>query len=427
MSYQIETIDNCTKKIVFNFEEIDLSAKVNEALLGKQKTTNLKGFRKGKAPLDMIRKLYGPQAENEALSKFVSEQFVSVLEKEKLHAIGSPEFGNTQYEPGKKISFEAKVEIYPEFSLKDMAGLSFEKKSEDVADEDIKKIQDQLLEQKAQMVEVKDKEKTLDKGQFAVLNFQGERPSGERPQSMKGEEFLLEIGSGSFIPGFEEQLIGLKAGEKKTIEVTFPKDYPQKDLSEEKVRFDIELLEIKKKEFPEWSDEFVKEFEYDSISDFQKKTREKLESEKKRIAQQELNSKILDKILEDNPFNVPPTFVEQQRLALIEDMKKNLQQRGLTEDMVKTYFKKWGDDLDKKALFQVKSGLVLDHLAKEFKIEVKEDDIDKKLREMAATPELDYEEVKKYYSSSEEMTNNLKYAIREEKTFEKLVEQVQVK
>jgi trigger factor len=185
---------------------------------------------------------------------------------------------------------------------------------------------------------------------------------------MKGSEFMLEIGSNQFIPGFEDAMIGMKKGEKKTIDLTFPADYHQEDLKNAKVKFHVEALEIKEKKTPELNDELAKEFGFDSALDMQEKTKVRQVTQKARESQEKLHQEILEKFIADNKFDVPQLLIEDQKKALMQDLSQNLKQQGFGEDMLKLYFEKWQDDLNQKAEFQVRSGLVLDTLAKKYNV-----------------------------------------------------------
>ncbi|MBC75318.1 MAG: trigger factor [Halobacteriovoraceae bacterium] len=427
MAYTVEEVNGCTKKFKFNFEDVDLGSQIQAALKEKQKSANLKGFRKGKAPLAMIQQVYGPQVENDALYRFVSEEFYKAVQEEKIRPVGYPNFGNTNFEGGKKVSFEATVETFPEVEVKDYSKYSFKKEDDSINEDDVKELKDRYLAPKSEMVEVQDEKAKLEKGQFAVFNFEGEKPDGTRPDNMKAEEFVLEIGSGQFIPGFEDAMIGMKKGEKKTIELTFPKDYHEADLKGADVKFDVELLEIKEKKVPEMTDELAKEFGFESVEDFDKKNRERLQNQKKREVQAKLQEQILEKLIEENDFDVPNALIEQQKQAVREDLGNNLKQQGFNDEMVKTYFEKWDEDVTQKATFQVKSGLILDKISKKYEVEATDADLDAKIQEMADQSGMEKAQLEQYYKSNEQIKQNLLYAIREEKTFEKLIQDMKVK
>lgn len=425
MSYTLEALNGCTKKISFNFDDVDLTTQIEQALKEKQKTSNLKGFRKGKAPLSMVQQAYGSQIENDALYRFVSQEFYKAVQEEKLKAVGYPTFANTNFE-GKKVSFEATVEIFPEFELKDYSKYSFKKGSTDVTEDDLQKMESQFLGPKAQMEEVKDESVSLDKGLFAVFNFEGEKADGTKPDNMKAQEFLLEIGSGQFIPGFEEGMTGMKKGEKKTIELTFPSDYHEADLRDAKVKFHTELLEIKEKKTPDLTDDLAKEFGFESVDDFKTKNKTRLEAQKKREVLAKVQEEILNKLIEENSFDIPTALVDQQKEAVKNDLANNLKSQGFTEDMVKTYFEKWNADVTAKAEFQVRSGLILDKIANKYEVEATDADLDAKIEEMAASSGMEKKQVEDYYKNAPQVKQNLMYAIREEKTFEKLMNDMKV-
>lgn len=426
MAYSVENINGCTKKIVFNFDKLDLSEQIKAAVKQKQKSVNIKGFRKGKAPLDMVEKVYGPQIESDALNRFVQKELFDAVTEEKLRVVGYPNFENIKYEAGKSVSFDALVEIFPEVKIKDMKGLTFSKDKVEVSEEEVENVKKNYLNSRAEMKEVTDEKVKLAKGLFAVFNFQGEKEDGEKPENMKGEEFLLEIGSGQFIPGFEDGMIGMKKGDKKDINLTFPSDYHVADLKDAKVKFAVELLEIKEKSFPEFSDELAKEFGFESAADFATKTKENLLSQKEKQASEKLNQEILEKLIAENSFDVPAALVAQQEQYLREDLTRTLKSQGFNDSMVGEYFNKWAGDLTEKATFQVKSGLILDNLANDFKVEATDADFNAKVEESAKLSGLELDQVKKYYSEAK-IKQNLMYAIREEKTFDKIKEKVTLK
>ena len=426
MSYQIESINGCTKKLVFAFENVDLTTQVESALKEKQKSANLKGFRKGKAPINFVKQMYGAQVENDALYRFVSEEFYKAVQKEELKAVGYPSFGSTNFEEN-NLSFDATIEIFPEVAVKDFSTYEFTKGDETVTEKDLEELEKQYLAPKAEMLEIKDDTKKIEKGVFAVFDFEGVKEDGTKPENMKATEFLLEIGSGQFIPGFEDGTIGLKKGDEESIPVTFPNDYHEEDLRGAKVNFEVKILELKERKSPELTDELAKEFGFESVEDFKNKNKERMVLQKKRETQTKLQEDILKKLVEENSFDIPNALVDQQKQSVREDLGANLKQQGFDEAMVKTYFEKWDADVTQKAEFQVRSGLILDNLAKKYSVEATDADFEAKLDEMAAQSGMEKEQVATYYKSNEQVKSNIMYAIREEKTFTNLIADMKVK
>ena len=424
MSYRIEEIGACTKKFLFHLDGIDLSEKIDASLKEMQKKSNLKGFRKGKAPLLLIQRVYGQQIEADVLYPFISDQFTEAIHKEGIQAIGAPRFINPKYDKDRAISFEATIEYLPEIKLNDLSHLSFTKGKTTVSDEDVKKVRDAELEKHTKMVESQDD--VLAKGHTAVINFQGERENGERPKDMKGEEFLLEIGSGSFIPGFEDALVGMKAEEKKEVPLAFPSDYHAEDLRNAKVKFEVELLEIKEKKRPELTDELAQELDYESQEDMEIKIRKRLEYQKEKEGSEKLNKEILDKLIKENQFEIPQTLIDDQEKAIQGHLFETLKQQKLSEFETKRYFDKWAGDMREKAIFQIRSGLILKKLAHDYSTEVSEQDMSDRYDEMAKQSGLTRKEIEAHYKKEEDAIKNLRYTIQEEKTFQKIYEKVQI-
>lgn len=420
MSYTVEHINGCTKKFVFNFESVDLTGEVESAVKDKQKDVALKGFRKGKAPLSLVNQIYGPQIQQEALSRFISGKFFDAVQSEGFRAVGYPSFENTKFEEGKNVSFDATIEVFPQVEVTDYNGYSFEQEDTSVSEEEEKQNLDRMLGQKAETKEIEDESVALANGHTAVMNFEGVKEDGERPENMKGEEFLLEIGSGRFIPGFEEGMLGMKKGEKKDVKVTFPEDYHEASLQKAPVTFEVELLEIKQKVLPDLNDELAKELGYESVEDLKTKNKKALEHQKTRTSNEKLHQDILDKLVKENSFDVPNALLVQQKDAVRKDLEQTLRMQGMPETAFGEYFEKWDKDVTEKAEFQVRSGLILDKLATDLKIETADSDLDAKFEEMAQGSGMPAADIKKFYLKDDNQKRNLTYAIREEKTFEAL-------
>ena len=426
MSYTVETVNSCTKKLVFSFESLDLSKEIEVAVKKKQKEANLKGFRKGKAPLKMVQDVYGPQIESDAVNNFIQGEFFQAVTKEDLKVVGYPQFENMNYKSGQSISFDALVEIFPTIVLNDYTSLEFKRDEVKVSDADLENVKKNYLDQKAEMKEVEG-DVALAKNHHAVFNFEGVKADGSRPENMKGSEYLLEIGSGQFIPGFEDGMVGMKVGEEKNIDLTFPAEYHVEELKNAKVTFEVKLLEIKEKVYPTWNDETAKELGYTSAEDFTTKNMEAMTAQRNRAADEKLHQEILEKLIAENTLEIPTTMVSQQENYLKEDLKRNLSQQGFTEQMMGEYFSKWAGDVTAKAEFQVKSGLILEELGKKYAIETSEKDLNEKIDEMVKTSGLEADKIKQYYLSNEQMKRNMMYAIKEEKTFAALKKDLKIK
>ena len=426
MSYTVETVNSCTKKLVFSFESLDLSKQIDLAVKKKQKEANLKGFRKGKAPLKMVQDVFGPQIESDAVNNFIQGEFFQAVTKEDLRVVGYPQFENMNYKRGESMSFDALVEIFPTIKLNDYTKLEFKRDEVKVGEAELENVRKNYLDQKGEMKEIEG-DVVLATGHHAVFNFEGVKADGTRPENMKGNEYVLEIGSGQFIPGFEEGMVGMKAGEEKNLNLTFPAEYHVEELKNAKVTFEVKLLEIKEKVLPEWNDDLAKELGYESVEDFNTKNIEAMTAQRNRSADEKLHQEILEKLIAENDLEIPKSMVSQQEEYLKEDLKRNLSQQGFTEKMMGEYFSKWAGDVTSKAEFQVKSGLILEELGKKYKVESTESDLEAKVDEMVKSSGLEADKIREYYMSNEQMKKNMMYAIKEEKTFAALKADLKIK
>ena len=415
MGYKIEQVNACTKKLSFDFASVDLSKQITEALKAKQKEANLKGFRKGKAPIAMVEKFYANQVENDALYRFISEEFFTAINAEKINPVGYPKFGQTKYEADKKtVEFEATVEVYPEFTIKDYSHYSIKKETVNVSTQDVANIVKQYTEGKVSYESVTT---PIENGYTAVIDFVGEKENGEQPDSMKGTDFKLEIGSHYFIPGFEEKLIGCKKGDETVVALNFPENYHVEELKNAPVKFYVTIKDVEKKTYPEVDDTLATEFGFTNKEDMFAKIEKNLWAQNQRQADEKFHQEILEKLVADNNFDVPFAMVEEQLKHLQNEMLQTLKMQGFNETMAKEYFNRWGSELDKKAIFQVKSGLILGKLADDFKVEVTPADWNAKLAMIAEQSGMTAEKVEEVYGKNENVKKNLTYAIKEEKTF----------
>ncbi len=426
MTYNVQSVNGCTTKLEFKYETLDLTTQVEKAVKEKQKSVSMKGFRKGHAPLDMVKNLYGPQIESDALNHFIQDEFWNAVEKEDINFVGQPSFENVNYDHGKAVSFDVVVETFPEVSLPDLTKLSFTEGKVVVTPEEVEAAKKQALESKVEMVPVEDESTAIAKDHFAIFNFEGVKADGDRPESMKGKDFELQIGSNKFIPGFEDGMLGMKAGEKKDVELSFPADYHEPSLAGEKVTFEVELLEIKEKKYPEFDEELLKTLGVDSEKDFDKKNEEGIRHQKEMQIKEALKQDIIKKVVKESSFDVPKVMIERQKEFIKKDLTENLSRQGYNETMIQDYFEKFAGDLDEKATFQVRASLVLDTLAKKYEVITSEADFEAKLEESAKQFGMEVADIKKFYKGNEEAKKNMMFSLREEKTFNKIMEEVKV-
>jgi trigger factor len=395
--------------------EVD-AEKVNEGLDAAfkkvVKQVNVPGFRKGKVPRALFEKRFGVEVlYQDALDILLPEAYAKAIEETGIEPVDRPEIDIEQMEKGKSLIFTAKVTVKPEVKLGEYKGLEVEKMDTTVTDEDVENELKRLQERHAELV-VKEDGK-IENGDTAVIDFEG-FVNGEAFEGGKGENYSLEIGSGTFIPGFEEQLVGLEAGAEKEIEVTFPEEYHAKELAGKPATFKIKVHEIKTKQLPALDDEFAKDVdeEVETLDELKAKIKQRLEEAKKNEAETTLRNTLVEKAAENAEIDIPEVMVKNETDRMLKEFEQRLQMQGLNLEL---YYQFSGQDeaalreqMKEDAEKRVRVSLTLEAIAKAENIEVTEEDINKELEEMSNMYGIEVENLKKMLGSLEGIKEDLK-------------------
>lgn len=386
---------NDTKfEMEFSKEEFE-NAQVEVFKRSKDKF-NIDGFRKGKAPMSMVEKHYGEGIFFEdAINELFQKEYPNALGELELEVIGSPRAEFSKIEKGKGFTITITVACEPEVEVKNYKGIEIEKVTNSVKAEDVQKEIDALQKRNARQVSVKRAAKEGDTVLFDFAGFVGD----EQFQGGTAENQELKLGSGTFIPGFEDQLIGTKAGEKKDVNVTFPKEYQAKELAGKDAVFHCTIHEVKEEQLPELDDEFAKDVsEFDTLDEFKKDIKKKLTGYAKEAAKQEMQGKIIDKICEATKVDIPEEMLEDEKNRMIQELNQQLQYQGMN---IEQYLKFTNSDLEKfkkdiapEAEKRVKTKLVLNGIVAAEKIEVTDKEVDEELAKMGAQYKMDVKQVK---------------------------------
>ena len=428
MKVKVENVKNKANEVKLQFT---VEAKKFEEAIQKVYTKNAKyfsipGFRKGKAPFKMVEKAYGIQIFYEdAFNEVASEVYPKGIEDNKIEAVSKPEIDIKQMEAGKDLIFTAVVQTKPEVQLGKYEGIEIKKVEYNVSDEDVEHELSHIAEHNARLVTVENK--PVEKSNIVIIDFEG-FADGVAFEGGKAENYELEIGSGKFIPGFEDQLIGMKTDEEKDIKVTFPKDYPSGNLAGKEATFKIKLHEIKKKELPEINDDFAKDAsEFDTLEEWKKSIREKQEEDNKARAKYETEEAAIEAVCKEAKVDIPSGMIETQIDNMEQDFSTRLSYQGMQLDqylqMVGKTKQEFRDECKEQAERQVKVNLVLEAITKAAKIEVTEEEISDKVKEMA----------KMYGQKEEDAKNNVqlnKYVednLKTEKTVKYIVDNAKIK
>ena len=413
-------------KLEFTVEAEKFNEAIQTVYKKNAKYFNIPGFRKGKAPFKMVEKAYGIQIFYEdAFNEVATEAYTKGIEDNKIEVVSKPEIDIKQIEAGKDLIFTAVVQTKPEVTLGKYKGIEIKKIEYNVSDEDVEHELSHAAEHNARIVTVEDR--AVENGDITVIDFEG-FVDGKAFEGGKAENHELEIGSGKFIPGFEEQIIGMKTDEEKDIKVTFPKEYPAKELAGKEATFKIKLHEIKKKELPEINDEFAKDAsEFDTLEEWKKSIREKQEKANESKAKYEMEEEAIEAVCNDSKVDIPSGMIETQIDNMEQDVSSRLSYQGMKLDqylqMVGKTRKEFRDEYKEQAEKQVKTNLVLEAVMKDSKIEVAEEEIEAKIKEMAEMYGQKEEEVK----NNPNLRKYIEESLKTEKTINYIVDNAKIK
>ena len=422
MKTKLKNISDVKVELTISLGTEELKAAEQVALTKLAKEVKIEGFRKGKAPLELVaaqvdQTILGQETLENALSKAVAEAFL----KKDIKAIDRPEVDVKKFIPGTELEFTATTEIMPKVELGDYKNLKVKKDTVEVSKEEVSETIDRILKNFAEKKKV-DREST--DGDEVIIDFLGKK-DGVAFDGGKAEKFPLELGSKSFIPGFEEGLIGKKAGDEISLNLEFPKDYHAKDLAGAKVVFEVKIHEVRENALPEINEDFLSKLgEFKTKEEFEKQIKEDLKTQKQAESDEKFKDKLVKKLAEVSKVPVPEILLEDQKQSIELDMQQNLMYSGLSledylERMDKTREEWLEKDVKEAAEIRVKSGLALAELSKVEKVESSLEELDTRIAQLKEQYGNSKEITKQL--SSDDVRRNLANQILTEKTIDLLV------
>lgn len=404
MSVQVENLEKNMAKLTVEVPAEELESALQEAYNKQKKSISLPGFRKGKVPRMMVEKMYGANVFcDDAANSLLPGAYSEAVEESGLDIVSRPNLDIVQLEKGKAFIFTAEVAVKPEVTLGKYVGVTVTKIDTAATEEEIEKEINAEREKNARTITVEGR--AVEDGDTAVIDYEG-FVDGVAFEGGKDENHSLVIGSGSFIPGFEEQLIGKNAGEEVEVNVTFPEEYHSADLAGKAAVFNVKINEIKTKEVPELDDEFVQDVsEFDTVAEYKESIKAKVEERKESDAKAAQTDEAIKKIVDKSQMDIPEAMIDTQCEDMINQFGQQMSQQGLS---MQQYLQFTGMTMDKmkeqvreEAVARIESGLILEQIAKEENIEISDEDLDAEIVKMAELYKMEADQLRGYMGDSE--------------------------
>ncbi len=398
-----EILENKKVKLEIHVDPETFEKGMEKSYLKNRKGISVPGFRKGRVPRKIIERYYGEAIFYEdAINDIFPEVYEAAIKETEIEPVDRPELDIIQIGSGQDLILTAEVDVKPEVKLGQYKGIEVEKAEYTVSDDEVEHQLEHILEDNARWVEVEDR--AVENGDLVSLDYAGS-VDGEAFPGGTAENYSLEIGSGHFIPGFEEQLVGMSIGEEKDITVTFPEEYHAEDLKGKEAVFHVKIHEIKEKELPELDDEFAKDIsEFETLDEYKADLKQKLQKSADDNARTAMENQLIQKICDNAEVDIPQVMVENEVDNLVREMEFNLQYSGLNLEryleMTNTSIEDFRAQFNDRAYNRVKTQLVLESVTKAENISVTEDDLEEEYARMAEQYGRDIEEIKKNFSTN---------------------------
>ena len=417
MSLQVEKLEHNMAKLTVEVSAEEFEKALNGAYMKQRGKISIPGFRKGKVPRQMVEKMYGVEIfyDDDAANAIIPEAYAKAYDESELEIVSQPKIEVVQIEKGKPFIFTAEVALKPEVTLGEYKGLKVDKYSNRVTQKEVEERLVQEQEKNARTIAVEGRP-VQDKDEV-VLDFEG-FVDGVAFEGGKGENYPLTIGSGAFIPGFEEQLIGAEAGKEVEVNVTFPQEYHAPELAGKAAVFKCTVNEIKAKELPELDDEFAAEIsEFDTLDELKADIKAKIKEQKNADGKRQKEDQAMEQVVENATMDIPEAMIDTQVRQMADDFAQRMQQQGLNMEQ---YFQFTGmtaekmlEELRPQAVKRIQTRLVLEAIVKAENIEITDERIDEELAKMAEAYKMEVEKLKEFMGENEKAQMKMDLAVQE--------------
>lgn len=393
--------------LTFTVSPEDFDGALDKAFKKVVKDVQVPGFRKGKVPRKIFEGKFGVESlYQDAVDIVLPDAYRQAVEETEIVPVDQPEVDIEQIEQGKELVFTAEVTVKPEVELGEYKGLEVEEETVEVTDEDVEHELEHLRENHAELIVKENGE--VEEGDTVVIDFEGFK-DGEAFEGGKGDNYSLEIGSGQFIPGFEEKLVGRKAGEEADIDITFPEEYHAEDLAGEDVTFKVTIHEVKTKELPELDDEFAKDVddEIETLKELRTKKKDELTKQKEQDADNQMRESLVNQASENASVDIPEAMVNTEVEQMVKEFEQRLQQQGMTMEM---YYQFSGQDeaafkeqMKDDAEKRVKTNLTLEAIFEKENLEVTDEEVENEISKMAEMYNVEVDQIKQMLGGNTDM------------------------
>ena len=425
MKAQIQVTEGLQRKLQVEVPADAVKSAFTKVYSDIQRQVEIKGFRKGKAPITTIKTMYKDRVQGDVAQDLIQAHYPLALKEQNVDPINYPEFEFEDPSESKDFSFSAIFDVRPEVKLTKWEGLDVEREKFVLDPARVDQVITNIQNSKATVEDVLE-QRPATMGDTAVFDFDG-FVDGKPLENGTGRDQQLELGSKQFIEGYEEGIVGMKIGETRTLNLKFPDPYHSAELAGKPVDFKVVLKGLKKKVLPELTDELLKTIgSQQTVAEFKKTIEDDIEqSEKKRI-DEAFKNRLLKKLVQANPVQVPASLLKDQKAALIEDFKKRMTDQGMPETEFAAYIQKWDADFSNSAAEMIQSSFLIDKLAQEHDMGCKKEDVDAKFDEYSKQTGIELARIKEWYSKPEQLSR-LTYMITEEKVVKLLTDKAKVK
>lgn len=417
MQVSVETTQGLGRRITITVAADSIESAVKKELVDVAKKVRIDGFRKGKVPMNIVAQRYGASVRQDVLGDLMTRNFVDAIIKEKINPAGAPNYVPGEYKEGQDFTYSVDFEVYPEVELKGLENIEVEKPLVEVTDADVDAMLDTLRKQQANWIETDAAAEAEDR---ATIDFSGS-VDGEEFEGGKASDFVLAMGQGRMIPGFEEGVVGHKAGETFTIDVKFPDDYHAENLKGKDAKFEIVLKKVETRELPEFTEEFIKRFgvEDGSIAGLRTEVRKNMDRELKGAIRNRIKTQAIDGLVEANEIDVPAALIDSE----IDVLRRQAAQRfGGNEQQALELPRELFEEQAKR---RVVVGLLLGEVIRTHELKADEARVSTLIEEMASAYE-DPKEVIEFYSKNNELMNNMRNVALEEQAVEAVLAKAKV-